>query len=116
MPDSDGPAFYGDALDDALALGADGFSLYATDLNALGSSRINGVMADAQRAPVGLQFIGSATSDPSNRMQGSLRDAVCSGLETYRARYFEVYKSDLQSADAAIQAAIQAIHSPELCQ
>lgn len=114
-PDNDGPTFYHDALDYSLGLGASGFSIYATDLNALGSARMNGVAADASRAPVALQFIWSATSDPTNRMQGSLKDAICSGLKTYKAGYFEVYKVDLQSADAGIQGAIRAIHSPSLC-
>jgi hypothetical protein len=114
-PDNDGAAFYHDTLDYSLGLSATGFALYATDLNALGSVRMNGISADANRAPVTLQFISSATSDPTNRMQGSLKDAICAGLKTYKAGYFEVYKADLQNADAKIQAAIQAIRSPNLC-
>jgi hypothetical protein len=114
-PDNDGPRFYHDLFEYVLSLGATGFSHYATDLNALGSARMNGIVADSNRAAVGLQFIWSATDDPSNRMQGTLRDAICSGLKTYRSQYFEVYKADLQNPDPNIQGAIEAIHSPALC-
>jgi hypothetical protein len=114
-PDSDGPALYAELLDGALGLEPRGFALYATDLNALGSTRMKGIAAQLGRAPVALQFIGSATQDPTQRMEGTLDSAVCIGLRTYGALVFEVYKADLSSRDAAIQAGIAAIHAPRSC-
>ena len=114
-PDSDGPTLYGELLGTALGLEAKGFAFYATDLNALGSTRMNGVASLQGRAPVAMQFIWSASQDPTQRMQGTLKAAVCSGLRTYGTTVFEVYKPDLASTDAAIQAGIAAIHSPQQC-
>jgi hypothetical protein len=114
-PDSDGPALYAELLGTALGLEPQGFYLYATDLNALGSSRLNGIATQQGRAPVALQFIGSASQDPAQRMQGTLKSAVCSGLRAYGASVFEVYKADLSSGDPAIQAGLAAIRSPQSC-
>jgi hypothetical protein len=114
-PDSDGPALYAELLDGALGLEPQGFAFYATDLNALGSTRLKGIASQLDRAPVAVQFIGSASQDPALRMQGTLQSAVCNGLRIYGAAIFEVYKADISSADAAIQAGIAAIHAPRSC-
>jgi hypothetical protein len=113
-PDGDGPAFYREVYDYAAGLSSS-FAFYSTDLNALGSARLNGASTLLTQAPVGLQFIWSASNDPQNRMQGTLKDAVCSGLRTYSGDYFEVYKVDLQSTQPTIQDAIRAIRTPSLC-
>ena len=106
-PDTDGPVFYDDLLN-SLTPSIDGYAIYATDLSANGSQRMAGLLSgDASRAPVAFQFISA--------MQGSLKSAVCNGLKTYHATYFEVYKSDLLSTDTNIEKGVQAIHSPELC-
>ncbi|MGZ5786343.1 MAG: hypothetical protein ACXWJM_10520 [Ramlibacter sp.] len=114
-PDSDGGTLYAELLDTALGLEPQGFDLYATDLNALGSTRMNGIATQQRRVPVALQFIGPASPNPAQSLQGTLQSAVCSGLRTYGASVFEVYKADLSSTDAAIQAGIAAIRSPQLC-
>ncbi|MDO8413406.1 MAG: beta-galactosidase [Gallionellaceae bacterium] len=113
--DFDGPAFYKELLDYALQLDPTGFSSFATDLNAQGSWRMNGILSDISRAPVALQFIWSASNDPYYRMAGTLIDAICSGLNTYGGSYFEVYQDDLSSTVSATQQAIEAIHTPSLC-
>ena len=114
-PDNDGPAFFHDVLSYALTRSPDQFAIFATDLNARGSFRLRGISADLSRAPVALQFVWSATNDPSGKMQGSLRDAICAGVKEYKAGYVEVYKDDLRNPDAAVQQAIGAIHEPGRC-
>ena len=114
-PDSDGAVFYTELLNTAIALEPRGFALYATDLNAQGSARMNGIAPQLGHAPVAFQFIGPASQDSAQRMQGTLQSAVCTGLRTYGSVLFEVYKVDLSSGDAALQAGIAAIHSPQLC-
>lgn len=104
-PDSDGRAFYTEVMTHALGQSAQA-TVFAADLNALGSVRLAQVDAAIQsRAGIALQTIWSSTHDTQNRMQGTLRDAVCQGLAT-GARYFEIYKADIASTDASIQGAI----------
>lgn len=113
-PDGDGAAFYGDLVADALGRGAE-VTVFAADLNALGSARLGQV--DRTRLgtlPIGLQTIWSSTNDPTHRMAGPLRDAVCLGMAA-GARYFEVYKSDLDSADPGIQGAIDLARAGRPC-
>jgi hypothetical protein len=50
---------------------------------------------------LGLQTIWNASEDRNNRLQGSLREALDSGLEMH-ARYFEIYAVDV--ANPALQA------------
>lgn len=50
---------------------------------------------------LGLQTIWNATEDRNNRLQGSLRDALESGLDM-KARYFEIYAVDV--GNPALQA------------
>jgi len=114
LPDNDGPRFFGDVLSFAQSKASD-FAMFATDLNALGSQRLDGLGAQASKAPVATQFISSATADPSNRMQGSLRTAICKGLSTYHAQYFEVYKDDVRSSDNTVRDGIAAIHDSGRC-
>ncbi len=114
-PDNDGAAFYHDVLSYALTRSPDQFAIFATDLNAQGSFRLRAVSGDLTRAPVALQFVWSATNDPSGKMQGSLHQAICKGVTEYQAGYLEVYKDDLRNPDAAVQSAIAAIHEPSRC-
>ncbi|HUX35216.1 MAG TPA: beta-galactosidase [Gemmatimonadaceae bacterium] len=110
---NDGQAFYTDVM--RYASSATGHAaVFAADLTALGSQR----MAQAASLPgapaVGLQTIWSYSSDPQNRMQGSLTDAVCHGWRL-GARYFEIYQPDLSSADASVQAAIGSARTGQGC-
>jgi hypothetical protein len=104
-PDTDGLQFYSDLMA-PLSLQYSNLSIFAADLNAAGSQRLVQAGSLTQSLPIGLQTIWSATNDPSNRMAGTLSSAVCAG-RTAGARYFEIYKSDLDSADPALQKAIQ---------
>jgi hypothetical protein len=114
QPTADGAAFYSDVMSDALSLPAS-FSVYAADLNALGSARLGQVSSTLrQTRPIALQTIWSASNDPGNRMAGSLHDAVCQGLAA-GARYFELYKADLNSSDAGIRSAVQIAGSGTGC-
>lgn len=99
-PDNDGSAFYTD-----LMTGSASASVFAADLNALGSQRHAQVTHTIRSRPLFFQAIWSSTNDPTNRMQGTLSAAVCGG-RSLGSRYFELYKSDLDSTDAALQTAV----------
>lgn len=112
-PDNDGPKFYRDALADGPRDRRDaGLAMYATDLNAKGTDRLDGVAQEQPLVQPVLQFIAAATGDRANRMQGPLLDAICAG-HTYDAAAFEVYKADLDNTDAG--EAVAAIADPNLC-
>lgn len=114
IPDNDGKAFYTEVMNHALAKSAK-TTVFAADLNALGSARLAQVDASiGSRAAIAFQMIWSASNDPQNRMGGTLKDAVCSGIAS-GAKYFEIYKSDLSSTDAAIQDAIQRARAGQPC-
>ena len=66
------------------------------------------------RAAIAFQTIWSSTNDTQNRMQGTLKDAVCKGIGS-GANYFEIYKVDISSSDAAIQDAIQRARAGLAC-
>ena len=113
-PDNDGKAFYTEVMNHALTKSANA-TVFAADLNALGSARL--VQVDASisaRAAIAFQTIWSSINDPQNRMQGTLRDAVCKGIGS-GANYFEIYKVDISSSDAAIQEAIQRARAGLAC-
>lgn len=110
---NDGPAFYADVMRDASSVTSHA-AVFAADLTALGSQRMAQAASLSGSPAIGLQTIWSSTSDPSNRMQGSLGDAVCHGW-TLGARYFEIYQPDLTSGDAAVQAAIASAHTGQGC-
>jgi hypothetical protein len=113
-PDQDGTAFYKDVMNHARTLPAQ-FAVFAADLNALGSNRLGTVDAGLLAAlPIGLQTLWSVSNDPTLRMAGPLRDAVCKGLQA-GARYFEIYKADLDSTDAAVRDAVQQARSGQAC-
>lgn len=113
-PDSDGPAFYTELMDHALSMSAQA-TAFAADLNAAGSTRLAQVDASLRaRAAIAFQMIWSASDDTQDRMRGTLKDAVCNGLEA-RARYFEIYKADLSSPDGAIQDAVQRARAGQPC-
>ena len=109
LPDGDGSAFYGDVMRTV-----PGAQIFVADLNALGSQRYGQVPADIRSRALFTQTIWSSTNDPSNRMQGTLSAAVCSG-RALGARYFELYKSDLDSGDAAIRTAIGQARGTATC-
>ena len=114
IPDNDGKAFYTEVMNHALAKTAKA-TVFAADLNALGSARLVQVDASVSgRAAIAYQTIWSSTNDPQNRMQGPLTDAVCRGLGS-GARYFEIYKADISSPDTAIQEAIQRARTGQAC-
>jgi len=114
MPDNDGKAFYTEVMDDALGKSAKA-TVFAADLNAAGSARLAQVdAAISTRAAIAYQMIWSSTNDTQNRMQGTLGDAVCHGLGS-GARYFEIYKADISSSNAAIQTAIQRARAGQPC-
>lgn len=114
IPDNDGKAFYTAVMNHALTKSAN-TTVFAADLNALGSARLTQVDTTiANRVAVAFQTIWSSTGDVQNRMQGTLMDAVCQGIGN-GARYFEIYKVDITSSDAAIQAAIQRARSGQPC-
>jgi hypothetical protein len=108
-PDGDGAAFYSE-----LMTPLSGASVFAADLNALGSQRYAQVAASLRSRPLLLQTIWSSTNDPTNRMQGTLSSAVCAG-RTLGARYFELYKSDLDSSDAALVNAVRQARGTVAC-
>ncbi|OFW87343.1 MAG: hypothetical protein A3B66_08235 [Alphaproteobacteria bacterium RIFCSPHIGHO2_02_FULL_46_13] len=116
MPDHDGARFYGDVLSYIRTLGSDKFQVYAADLNAKGSQRLNGLGSEYRHYPVGFQFIWSFSNDPRNRFDGKLSDAICSASKNYGANYFEVYKDDILNPDPTVQSALGLIHQPENCQ
>jgi hypothetical protein len=114
LPDNDGKGFYTEVMNHALAKSAK-TAVFAADLNATGSSRMAQVDASIDaRAAVNFQMIWSSANDTQNRMQGPLRDAVCRGIG-YGARYFEVYKADISSADAGTADAIQRARAGQPC-
>lgn len=116
MPDNDGKAFYTDVMNHALAKSAGTTTAFAADLNAAGSMRLRQVDASiSTRVPIAFQMIWSSVNDTQNRMQGTLNDAVCNGIAS-GARYFEIYKVDISSPDAAIQNAIQRARAGQPCQ
>lgn len=114
-PDTDGPAFYTELLEHALARNAPRFGAFATDLQGSGSARLDGVPAALERAPVVLQFIGAASASAGLPLAGTLLQAVCKGRQAYRGVAFETYKADLASTDPAIQSAIAAIRAGQGC-
>jgi Beta-galactosidase len=114
VPDNDGKAFYTEVMNHALVKSAKA-TIFAADLNATGSSRM--AQADASisaRAALNFQMIWSSTNDTQNRMHGPLKDAVCRGIG-YGARYFEIYKADISSADVGIADAIQRARAGQPC-
>jgi hypothetical protein len=106
MPDNDGKTFYTELMTNALTKSAK-TTIFAADLNALGSARLVQVDTSVSaHSALAFQMIWSSTNDTQNRMQGTLKDAVCHGIES-GARYFEIYKVDISNTDVAIQDAIQ---------
>lgn len=99
-PDSDGSAFYTDLMSQL-----PNAAIFAADLNALGSQRYAQVASPLRSRALLFQTISAKTGDAANRMQGTLSSAVCAGRAA-GSRYFEIYKGDLDSGDAAIQTAL----------
>ena len=108
-PDGDGAAFYSELMNPLTSV-----SVFAADLNAAGSARLGQVSTALRARPILFQTIWSSTNDPTGRMQGSLSSAVCAG-RAFGARYFEIYKSDLDSADAAVVTAIRQAKGSAAC-
>lgn len=107
IPDNDGKDFFENVLTKTTSKN---FMIFAADLNAQGSDRLNNLGSDLQNQRIGIQFIWSYTVDPRNRFEGSLQDAVCKGTESYNASYFEFYKQDLLNRDVAVQSVITNLH------
>ncbi|MEK6678015.1 MAG: beta-galactosidase [Nitrospirota bacterium] len=114
IPDNDGKAFYTEVMNHALTKSAQ-TTAFAADLNAAGSMRLVQVDASIRtRAALAFQMIWSSTNDTQNSMQGTLKEAVCQGIGS-GARYFEIYKIDISSSDAAIHDAIQRARAGQPC-
>ena len=113
-PDNNGKLFYTDVMNHALTKSAKS-TVFAADLNALGSARLTQVDASiSSRTAIAFQMIWSSPDSTQNRMQGTLKDAVCKGIGS-GARYFEIYKVDISSSDATIQDAIQRARAGQPC-
>ncbi len=115
IPDNnDGKAFYTEVMNHALTKNTQA-EVFAADLNALGSARLGQVDTSiSSRAAIAFQMIWSSPDNMQNRMQGTLNTAVCLGIGS-GGRYFEIYKIDISSTDAAIQDAIQRARAGQRC-
>lgn len=110
---NDGQAFYADVMRYASSV-TDHASVFAADLTALGSQRLQQAALLPRQGAIGLQTIWSYTNDPTDRMQGTLTSAVCRGWNA-GARHLEIYQSDLTSAEAGVQAAIGGARTGQGC-
>lgn len=108
-PDGDGSLFYSD-----LMRVIPNAQVFVADLKAQGSFRYGQVSGEVLTRPLLAQMVWSATNDPSNRLGGTLSSAICAG-RGQGARYFEIYKVDLDSADAAIRTAIAQARGTTAC-
>lgn len=106
--------FFREVMTYALSRDATHHGLFAADLSAQGSARMQPYVDLASQAQMSFQPVAAFTNDPNGWVKGSLQQLYCSGLKL-GGRYFEVYASDLTSSDPAVQAAITAIHQPTLC-
>lgn len=88
--------------------------IFAADLSAQGSARTQPYLGLAPPATLSFQPVAAYTNDPNHWVKGSLLQLYCSGLKL-GGTYFEVYASDLNSTDPAVQQGISAIHQPSLC-
>lgn len=100
----------------AYALGKDSahHGIFAADLSAQGSARVQPYLDLAPQAAIYFQPVAAYTNDPNHWVKGSMLQLYCAGLKL-GARYFEIYASDLESPDAAVQQGISAIRQPSLC-
>jgi hypothetical protein len=108
-PDADGSAFYTDLMTQLPTA-----SIFAADLNALGSQRYAQVVTALRSRALLFQTISASTGDTANRMQGALSSAVCAGRAA-GARYVELYKADLDSSDSAIRTAVAQARGTTAC-
>lgn len=108
-PDNDGSAFYTDLMTQLPNV-----AIFAADLNALGSQRYAQVASPLRNRALLFQTISAKAGDTANRMAGTLSSAVCAGRAA-GSRYFEIYKADLDSSDAAIQTAISQARGTAAC-
>ena len=111
--DADGASFYSDLMTYALTQSAN-MAVFAADLNADGSLRLGQVSNSLAALSIDLQTLSSKTTDPGNRMNGTLLQAVCQGRAA-GGRDFEIYKDDLDSSDPSIQSAIAAVRNGQGC-
>lgn len=108
-PDNNGSAFYTDLMTQL-----PNAAIFAADLNALGSQRYAQVASPLRNRALLFQTISAKAGDTANRMAGTLSSAVCAGRAA-GSRYFEIYKADLDSSDAAIQTAISQARGTIAC-
>ncbi len=106
--------FYHEVMAYALGKDPQRYWLFAADLSATGSGRIEPYQDIAAQAHVGFQPVAAFSSDPNHWVHGTMLELYCHGL-ALGARYFEVYASDLTNVDAAVQSGISAIHDPNRC-
>jgi hypothetical protein len=108
-PDGDGSLFYGDLMRVIASA-----QVFVADLKAQGSFRYGQVSGEVRTRPLLTQMVWSATNDPTNRLGGTLSLAVCAG-RGQGARYFEIYKVDLDSSDPIIRTAIGQARGTAAC-
>jgi len=108
-PDGDGSLFYSDLMRVIASA-----QVFVADLKAQGSFRYGQVSGEVRTRPLLTQMVWSATNDPTNRLGGTLSSAVCAG-RGQGARYFEIYKVDLDSSDPAIRTAIGQARGTAAC-
>lgn len=106
--------FFHEVMDYALSKDGKGFGMFAADLSALGSARIQPYTDLSSRASISFQPVAAFSNDPNNWVKGTLLSLYCAGLKL-GGTYFEVYSADLNNPDPAVQQAIGAIHDPSRC-
>lgn len=106
--------FFREVMDYALSKDGKRFGMFAADLSALGSARIQPYVDLSARAPISFQPVAAFSNDPNRWVKGTLLALYCAGLKL-GGSYFEVYSEDLNNPDPAVQRAIGAIHDPSLC-
>lgn len=112
-PDNDGKTFYNLVLNSP---NNKNLMVFAEDLNALGSKRMDTLGSTITGQNVGAQFIWSYTHDNKNRFKGKLQDAVCKGILNYGARYFEFYKHDIDNPNKSVRSVITNPDNVQACQ
>jgi hypothetical protein len=106
--------FFREVMDYALSKDGKRFGVFAADLSALGSARIQPYADLSSRTTISFQPVAAFSNDPNRWVKGTLLELYCAGLKL-GGSYFEVYSADLSNPDPAVQQAIGAIHDPSRC-
>ena len=106
--------FFREVMDYALSKDAQHFGMFAADLSAVGSARVQPYVDLSSRAAISFQPVAAFSNDPNRWVKGTMLELYCAGLKL-GGSYFEVYSADLTNADPAVQQGIGAIHDPSRC-